>query len=97
MGLFYKTPPDLRPTQEAVMAAAQEIAIRGKGYGTPGFLEEELLPRALDAMHKTRTELLASGREKDLKAFRKHLLGVGGFMDNGPYNKVFAPLVRDNL
>lgn len=93
MAIFYKTPPDLQPTFDAVMAAAREIAIRGKGYGTPGFLEEELLPRALTAMHDSRTRLLSEGREKDLKAFRKRLLSVGSFMDNGPYNRSFAPLV----
>lgn len=97
MGLFYKTPPDLEPTYSAIMAAAQEIATRASGYGTPGYLEQELLPRAETAMQESRARLLAEGRDKDLKAFRKHVLSVGRFMDNGPYNRVFYPLVKENL
>jgi hypothetical protein len=97
MGLFYKTPPELESTFRAVMGLAGEIAIRGKGHGTPGYLEQELLPRAIAETQAARTRLLAAGRAQDLKRFRKHLLSVGGFMDNGPYNRMFLPFVNEHL
>lgn len=79
------------------MAAAQEIALRAKGLGSPGYLEGELLPRAEQAMQPSSARLRSEGRDKDLKSFRKHVLSVGRFMDNGRYNQVFLPFVKENL
>ena len=94
--LFYKPSEDLAPVYNEVMAAAQQIAARAGGYGTPGYLEE-LMPRAIMSMQECRARLLAEGRDADLKRFRKYLLSMGKFMDNGPYNRVFYLLVNDNL
>ncbi len=96
MGLFYKPSEDLAPVYNDVMAAAQQISLRAKGCDTPGYLEE-LMPRAIMSMQECRARLLAEGRDADLKRFRKYLLSVGKFMDNGPYNHVFYPLVNDSL
>ena len=96
MGLFYTTPADLKETEDFVMMVSQEIAIRGKGYGTAGLLEE-YMPEAVRMLRACRDRLRAEGRDKDLKDFGKHLLRVGKYMDNGPYNHGFYPLIKNNL
>ncbi len=95
MGLFYRTPTDLKDLENCMMALAQEIAIRGKGYGTPGFLEEELQPTVIRSWTEARERLAAEGRSDDLKRLRKSVLKTGTFMDNGPYNHVFRPLILE--
>jgi hypothetical protein len=96
MGLFYKTPEDLKQVETLVLAAGQQMALMGKGYGNPGLLDE-LAAEATAAATAARDRLMAEGRDKDLKAFRKHLLSVGGYMDNAPYNQLFMPFVNQSL
>jgi hypothetical protein len=39
----------------------------------------------------------SEGRQKDLNASKKCGLKAGGFVDNAPNNKVFYPMVSENL
>jgi hypothetical protein len=93
MALFYKVPEDLKTLDSLIAGMAQEVAIRGKGYGTPGFLEEHYIPEIQRGWAEARARLSATGRDADMKALRKHALKVAGFMDNGPYNHVFRPTI----
>lgn len=96
MGLFYKTPVDLKQLESMVLAVGQQMALMGKGLDTAAVLED-MLPDTVELMQRESARLIAAGREKELKVFRKNLLSVGKYMDNGPYNRMFAPFVRDNL
>ena len=96
MGFFYKLPDDLRELEGLVSRVAVEIAMVGKGLETPGYLDE-MMPEVVDAMRSTRERLLISGREADLRSFRKHVLSKWRAMDNGPYNSMFFPLVTEYL
>jgi hypothetical protein len=96
MGIFYKTPSDLVHLETLVGAAGQEMALVPRGYANPDVLND-LTSLAAEEAAIQRGRLIAEGREKDLKAFRKHLLYVGGYMDNGPFNQLYAPFVRDHL
>ncbi len=95
MALFYKVPPDLAPTYRLVQGIQGHIA--GLGKFTPPGLVEELMPEVVAELQAARSRLNSEGRQKDLKAFKKYVLKVGGFMDNAPYNKVFYPMVNENL
>jgi hypothetical protein len=93
MGLFYKVPDDLKTLDSLIGGMAQEVAIRGKGYGTPGFLEDHYIPEIQREWADAQARLWSAGRDADLKALRKHVLRVAGFMDNAPYNHVFRPTI----
>lgn len=95
MALFYKIPPDLKPTYSLVQGIQGHIA--GLGQFTPPALVDELMPDVVAALQQTRTRLTNEGRQGDLKAFKKYILKVGRFMDNAPYNHVFYPMVNENL
>lgn len=96
MGLFYKTPNDLKELESLVLAVGQEMDAMGRGRGNAAVLDQVLLETTA-RMHTERDRLLAGGRNGDLKAFRKHLLSVGKFMDNGPYNQMYEPWLRKHL
>ena len=96
MGLFYSVPSDLKGLEAMIMAVGQEMAMQGNGYDRSDVLDD-MLPDTIGLMHSESARLLAEGRSTDLAKFRKHLLGVGKFMDNAPYNRMFAPFVRENL
>jgi len=96
MPFFYKTPADLSELESFVMRVASEIALRAMGGGSPGYLEE-MMAEVIVEMDAARVRLTSEGRQGDLKAFRKHLLHLGSFMDNAPYNHVFLPLLEAHL
>lgn len=96
MGLFYNVPNDLKNLESMVMAVGQEMAMQGKGYDTSAILAD-MMPDTISLMRSESARLAREGRAKDLAQLKKHLLGVGKFMDNAPYNRMFAPFVRDNL
>jgi hypothetical protein len=95
MGLFYKVPQDLKSLESLIMAMGQEIASRGKGYGTPGLLEQEYIPEVSRQWSENRVRLTNEGREGELAGLRKHVLKVGTFMDNAAYNRGFRPIVLE--
>ena len=96
MGLFYKTPTDLKQLESMVLAVGQQIAMIGKGIDT-GPVLQDMLPDVVALMRQECNRLVAEGRENELKALQKHLLSVGRYMDNGPYNRMYAPFVREHL
>jgi len=95
MALFYKVPPDLESTYRLIEGIQGHIA--GLGKFTPPGLVEELMPEVVAGLQAARSRLNSEGRQKDLKAFKKYVLKVGSAMDNAPYNKVFYPMVNENL
>jgi hypothetical protein len=92
VGLFYSVPPDLKGVESIILAAGQQISLRSKGASIPG-LANELMTEAADQMQQIRERLSSEGRLDELKRFRKHLLKVGGYMDNGPFNHIYRPFV----
>jgi len=96
MGLFYKTPADLKELESLILAVGREMAAMGRGVGNPAVLDEMLLETTA-RMHSERDRLLSGGRASDLKAFRKHLMSAGTFMDNAPYNQLYEPWLRKHL
>jgi hypothetical protein len=94
--MFYKTPPELKGVEDAIQAAGQQIALTSTGNHTPGFMQE-LMAKAAQEMQQTRDRMVSQGRHAELKKFMKHVLYVGGYMDNGAFNHTFRPFVLEHL
>jgi hypothetical protein len=93
MGLFSGMPDDLAATYKAAMAVAYQMRDTYQGNGNPEVLET-LISGAVTQGQQARTRLLAEGREREWKRFRKSLYRAGAFLDIPPYNRMYEPFVR---
>jgi hypothetical protein len=96
VGLFSRFPDDLEAVREAVRPAAMQMALRGKGVYDPDVFNE-LVASAEQELRRTRATLEKAGRRDDVKKLLKRLLSDGTWMDTPPYNRMYAPFLRDCL
>lgn len=93
MGLFYRVPADLEDVNGRVQHLLHVIA--GAGESTPPGMLEDIMPEVSAELVAAMNRLRAEGRADEVKRYKKHVMKVATFMDNGHYNHVFYPWIKN--
>jgi hypothetical protein len=88
----FQAAPRVHRLDSAISSGSTQVTLMATGNQTLG-LPAELQEGVGDEVPQTRNRLRAEGREAGLRRFVTHVLRVGGFTGDGPYDHPFRPLV----